>query len=362
MSLEDHIAEIQSKLKAGAFPNEASVSRGVLMRLLQALEWPIFDPQIVSPEYGVEGRRVDYALCHPAEKPIIFVEVKQVGDSGGAERQLFEYAFHIGVPMALLTDGQEWHFFLPGEQGAYEERRVYKLDLLERNAEECGRVFVRYLGYRDVCTGQAIRNARTDYQDVAKRREIKTTLPKAWTRMLNEPEELLVELLCEKVESLCGYRPEYEDAAKYLKETLRSRADAGPTIIKPPRRPVPGPTAPLKPQRRTSRQSYVLFGESRGARNAMQLVIDVFEQLAARHPEFLECFAALPKHGRKRRYLARRREELYPDRPDLSEFAKQLRGGWWIGTNFANREKRRMLEIACEVAGIEFGKDLHINF
>jgi len=54
----------------------------------------------------------------------VFIEVKQVGQSDGGERQLFEYAFHRGVPMAILTDGQEWHFFLPAKQGDYGDRRV----------------------------------------------------------------------------------------------------------------------------------------------------------------------------------------------------------------------------------------------
>ena len=31
----------------------------------------------------------------------------------GADRQLFEYAFHEGVPMAVLTDGQELEFLSP---------------------------------------------------------------------------------------------------------------------------------------------------------------------------------------------------------------------------------------------------------
>lgn len=332
MYLEDHIAEIRSKLEAGAFPNEASVSGGVVVRLLQALEWPVFDPQIVYPEYPVNGGRVDYALCHPPKKPVVFVEVKPVGTSGGAERQLFEYAFHLGVPMAVLTDGQEWHFFLPGEQGPYEERRVYKLDMFERDIAECSRVFGRYLRYGDVCSGQTIRNARKDYEDVAKRREINATLPKAWVRILAEPDELLVEILCERVESLCGYRPEYADAVKFIKESASSGAGPESPIVKRPKPPVL-PPAP-------SRLNYVLFGETRVARNAMQLVIGVFEELAVRDSTFLERFAAVAKHGKKRRYLARRREELYPDRPDLSRYAKQLPGGWWIGTNFANREKR----------------------
>ncbi|BAM00926.1 MULTISPECIES: type I restriction endonuclease [Caldilinea] len=124
MSLEQHIEEIRAGIKAGRFTNEASVSQGIVLRLLHALSWPSYDTQVVCPEYSLEGRRVDYALCHPPGKPIAFIEVKQIGQSEGAERQLFEYAFHVGVPLAVLTDGQEWNFFLPGEQGDYGERRV----------------------------------------------------------------------------------------------------------------------------------------------------------------------------------------------------------------------------------------------
>jgi len=137
MNLEKHIEEIRAGIKAGRFVNEAAVSQGIVLRLLHALSWPAYDTQIVYPEYSLQGRRVDYALCHPPGKPIAFVEVKQIGQSEGAERQLFEYAFHIGVQLAILTDGQEWNFFLPGEQGDYGERRVYKLDIVERDISKC---------------------------------------------------------------------------------------------------------------------------------------------------------------------------------------------------------------------------------
>ena len=113
------------------------MSQGIVLRILHALGWPAYDTQAVWPEYSLSGRRVDFALCHPPGKPIAFIEVKQIGQSDGAERQLFEYAFHDGVPMAILTDGREWNFFLPGEQGDYGERRVYKLDMMECDLAEC---------------------------------------------------------------------------------------------------------------------------------------------------------------------------------------------------------------------------------
>ena len=87
-TLTDIIRHVQSRLKTGHFVNEASVSQGAVLPILDALEWPIFDAQTVCPEYTIEGRRVDFALCHQPGRPAVFIEVKQVGQSEGADRQL----------------------------------------------------------------------------------------------------------------------------------------------------------------------------------------------------------------------------------------------------------------------------------
>ena len=156
MSLINHIEDVRAGIKAGRYGNEAAVSQGIVLRLLQALGWPTYDTQVVCPEFSLSGRRVDYDLCHPTNKPVAFIEVKQIGQSDGAERQLFEYAFHVGVPLAILTDGQEWNFFLPAEQGDYTERRVYKLDMVERDVSESVTRLERYLSYTQVLSGAAI--------------------------------------------------------------------------------------------------------------------------------------------------------------------------------------------------------------
>ena len=98
MGLEKHIQEIRAAFEVGSFESEAAVSQGVVLRLLSALGWPAYNTQTVIPQYIVERTRVDYALCHPPSKPIAFIEVKNIGKSKGAERQLFQYAFHEGLP------------------------------------------------------------------------------------------------------------------------------------------------------------------------------------------------------------------------------------------------------------------------
>ena len=66
----------------------------------------------------------------------------------------------------------------------------------------------RYLDYRAICSGDAINAARADYQNVARERLIEKTLPEAWHRLVDDEDELLLELIGDRVESLCGYKPD----------------------------------------------------------------------------------------------------------------------------------------------------------
>ena len=222
MSISEQVENIKEALRRGDFISEAAVSQGIVLPILRELGWPIFEPTVVIPEYAVEGRRVDFALCHPAKRPAIFVEVKRVGFAAGADQQLFEYAFHEGVQMAILTDGQEWSFYLPAEQGRYHERRVYKVDLLERTTEEAGERLARYLDYDRTCAGEALKAARSDYRNVARDREIESTLPKAWTSLLEERDSLLLEMLAEKVEDLCGYKPDLDTCSQFVEAYMKA--------------------------------------------------------------------------------------------------------------------------------------------
>lgn len=360
MSLEQEIEEIRAGIKAGSFTNEASVSQGIVLRLLHALSWPIYDTQIVCPEYSLGGRRVDFALCHPPGKPIAFVEVKQIGQSEGAQRQLFEYAFHIGVPLAILTDGQEWSFFLPAEQGDYGERRVYKLDFVEREISECVSRISRYLKYDAIVSGVAIEAAREDYRNVSRDRQMKVTLPKAWAMLVEEEDELLMELVADRVESLCGYKPDLDTVARFLKDYIPLATSIPATQTQ--RIPAPSSPSVVSVESPSGFVGFVFKGKRYPAKSGHGVLLSVFETLSKRDTTFLERFAGLPRHGRTRRYLARSPEELYPGRPDLSrEHSTQLSSGWWMGTNLSHNAIKRIIKMACEVARISYGLELSVN-
>jgi hypothetical protein len=91
-------------------------------------------------------------------------------------------------------------------------------------------------------------------------------------------------------------------------------------------------------------------------------MIRLFSELADRDSTFLERFAALPRHGRSRRFVARTREELYPGREDLAQVhSYELRPGWWIGTNYGVAQMNGIIRKACEVAGLRFGTDVRVR-
>ena len=177
MKLAEQIERVKTGLRQRRYISEAAVSQGIVLPVLNELGWETSDTSIVIPAYSVESRRVDFALCPPDRFPSAFVEVNKGGRlSEEANRQLFEYAFHVGVQMAILTDGKEGLFYLPGEQGHYSERRVDKLDLLERNTNETIKRLRRYLSYERVRSGEAIEAARSDYQEIVQNRDRKSVV------------------------------------------------------------------------------------------------------------------------------------------------------------------------------------------
>lgn len=355
--MKQGIERIREAIGKGAFPDEAAISNGVVLRMLDLLDWPAFDTDVVWPQYQIENGRVDFALCDPPAKPAVLVEVKRLGSAEAGEKQLFEYAFHQGIPMVVLTDGQEWHFYLPAERGSYQERRAYLLDIVERDLDEVERRLKRYLDYERVRSGDALAAARDDYRSMARKREVAKALPEAWAELVEDQDDLLVELLADKVQSISGFKPTKEDTAEFLTGLTRPGGTSSGT-----------PGTPQKKSRtvreaKPDKMGFTLNGTFHEAGTAKEVLVGVLEELSSRDPTFAERMAARPKHGRKRRYIARTPEELYPDREDLArDYSHQLSNDWWVGVNYGTRQiKNRILAMAAEVAGLEYGRDLIVH-
>lgn len=213
MTLKTHIDHIRKGFEKGLFKNKEAICDYIVRRLLDALDWPRYEPNVVIREYKVDGTNVNFALCAPASKPLVFIEVKPFENMEDTPEQLFQYAFRSEVPIVILTDGRKWHFFDSSAQGDYTERKVYEIDLTRRNSEEITACLNRYLNYASILTGEAVRAIKEDYTQ----KQVEASLAQGWNRLVQEANELLLETIADKTESLCGDRPTEEQVLDFLK-------------------------------------------------------------------------------------------------------------------------------------------------
>lgn len=368
MNIEAIILSVTEKLRLGSYPNEQAISQGVVLRILQSLDWDTFDTSLVWPEYQTGNGRADFALCNPASKPAILIEVKQPGKAENSVKQALEYAFHVGVPFVVLTDGRTWSFYLPAEQGSYEDRRVYKLDLYERSPSEAAAAFERYLLWSRVKSGEALEAARKEYRSRNRRSQARQAIPDAWRELVEKGDETLVEILANAVESKAGVRPEEDDVAEFLLRLGQVNLPAqllsfSPTQPDPEPTPAKQPTQTPRKGETPQRGQLIVKGKTYSYANAKEAMVIVLTELAKQDPNFLERASRHPDAtGRKRQYIARTAEQLYPDREDLRDYKESLPGGWLVSTNLNNVLKKNIIKLATEVAGLTFGQDVVVAF
>lgn len=349
-ALTTTIADIRDRLRRGEFPDEAKVSQGIVMRVLNDLDWPVFDTTVVTREYSIQGRRVDYALIGKFRTPSVLLEVKRVGNIEVGEEQLFAYAFRQGTPIIVLTDGRSWRLYLTTGEGVFEDRRFAAVDLVEGDPEQGASTLRRYLSREAVLDGQARKRAEADLDSRWRQRKAEEALPSVWKRLAEDRDGALVELVRSRVRDECGIAPSAESVVRFLRDApTERRPEPIPRPIPAPR-PTPAPTR-TPPQ---GRASFTLDGSTRSFGTNTELLAAVFSDLALRDATFVKRFAAT-QSGRKR--VSRTLDDLDPGRRKTHA---RLPGGWWIDAGMPN--KGTLIEKACQVAGFEFGRDLVVDF
>jgi predicted type IV restriction endonuclease len=107
---------------------------------------------------------------------------------------------------------------------------------------------------------------------------------------------------------------------------------------------------------------FTVRGRTYATRNASDTLVRFFQVLANEDSTFLERFSALARHGRRRRYVARNRLDLYPDRADLAaEHSKEFVPGWRVGTNYSAEQIRKIMALAAQVAGLTMGVEIQVR-
>ena len=126
-------------------------------------------------------------------------------------------------------------------------------------------------------------------------------------------------------------------------------------------KPVIATDVPSTGTRQGKEYSFTFKGKTKSFRNGKELLVGTLERLLQ---EDAHLYEKLEPHleGYARRYLAKDRDEIYPDTELGETQAERLSSGYWIGTHSNNAQKIKQIKKACEIVGVEFGKDLVVKF
>ncbi len=314
--MQSFIEDLKESRRLEAF-DEAATKQAVILRLLSLLGWNCYDIDEVTPEYSVSSQRIDYALrLHHSNK--VFIEVKKIEEElDRHQEQLLNYAFQEGVRLAVLTNGVSWWFYLPLNEGSWEQRKFYTIDILQQESTDICERFQNFLSRENIETGDAIKHAKQIHESQRKRQLARRSLPKAWNRLIQEPDELLIELLGETAERLSGYKIDREVVARFMRkhqsqltiaeESFRSRTLSESISTNQPK---PGEEGHGVDQDYTGQNASGFAFQNRRyyVSSWRDLLVRVCEVVYQKHPS--EFDHVLELTGRKRLHFSRNSNEL----------------------------------------------------
>ena len=299
--------------------DEAATKQAIIMRILNYLGWDPFNIDEVCPEYSVGKKRVDYALKYNGKNKV-FIEVKKINeDLEKHQEQLLNYSFQEGVKLAILTNGISWWFYLPLHEGSWEQRKFYTVEIYDQESKDIVEKLKEFLSKENVISDTSIENAERVYRSRQKQYLIKETLPKAWKKIMTEPDELLVELLADTTEKLCGYKPDNVMVEQFLlKINQESRQTKKESLTSVQKLSTQNSRIPLEGYSGKSIISFTFKGDKYSVRSWKEMLIKICNLMLSAHREQFDKVLNLV--GRKRPYFTRNPHKLRsPERLNNSD-------------------------------------------
>ena len=271
--LADLVADVQSrrKLPYRDDATEEQVKQSVIEPVLDALGWTTSSIEEVEREYTVEGvGDVDYVLRLKGENKVFLEAKRSRARLVDHATQLRDYVAEEAVPLAVLTNGLAWWFYLPLRKGSWGSKRVCTIDLLREDIPSIVGQLTRFLSKENIESGEAVRNA---------------DIHRAW-QVLISPDDRLVNLLGKKIEEMGGGQPDPDQIKRFL-------ASVSKPSTEPPIRTLP-PTpsqfdmqAPATQYRRKNKspspESITFLGERFEVRYWSEVMVRLGETVYKRH-------------------------------------------------------------------------------
>ncbi|MFC4428044.1 DUF4357 domain-containing protein, partial [Deinococcus navajonensis] len=143
------VQEISEQLAESPIRNEAVVRQTIILRLLDAAGFNIWNAKEVSPEEtNAAGARPDFLI--KAGNGVFALEIKGSGIQFQPKdyQQVLSYASSQGIRWAILTNGRTWIVMDEKAHGKPEQREVFRIELSRENASEFAQDILQILSRR----------------------------------------------------------------------------------------------------------------------------------------------------------------------------------------------------------------------
>ncbi len=195
--MKEIIEDIRNLLIIGKYRNEEQVRFSLVARILQKLDWDIWNPEQVYTEFKPnptnDNKKVDIALFLDGNSPSIFIEIKspeKLNNSNEllkAETQLKDYNADLTALFTILTDGNQWRFYYSQEGGTFSQKRFKTIKIIDDDIDDIEVAFEMFLKKDVVQNGEA-KNKAYSYLKLNRKQQImEECLPQAKREIENNP-------------------------------------------------------------------------------------------------------------------------------------------------------------------------------
>jgi len=222
--LIEFIKKNQSDNRLGSL-EEAALKQSIVLKMLSLLGWDPFNMDEIEPDYRVGTGKIDFLLKSDNTNKIFLNVKKDMANSQKLQEQLFQLAAQSNIKIAILTNGLIWNFFLPLMDGSPEEKQFYAIEIRKEKADKIAQGFSDFLLRKNVISGNALKTAESLYLNRKKAMLVNEYLPKAWQKIINEPDKWLADIISKVTKDLCGHEPDPEIVEEFVLSEIKTKAN-----------------------------------------------------------------------------------------------------------------------------------------
>ena len=221
--LIEFLKKVKTDERLGSL-EEAAIKQSVVLKILSLLEWDPFSIDEVEPDYHVEDGKIDFALKHNNSNRV-FINAKIITNNYQMlQDELLNRAVSQNVQIAILTNGLSWWFYLPLMDGSPEKKLFHTIEIQHKDEKDIAQAFLNYLSKQNIISGKTLKTAEAIYNNKKKLSMINEFLPKAWQKILSEPEKWLADIITQATKDLCGYKPDKETVLNFILAHIKGDA------------------------------------------------------------------------------------------------------------------------------------------